>query len=205
MSSTQTALNLLDHQILDRAGKTVATEMAGEPRIAGSLEDTLGRTYLTLGLLPQAQAHLKSAVDIRTRAFGPDSLDTLRSMLYLGRVYGRQGQYPEAEKIFRESLEALRRTVGPENQDTLQAMNGLGIVYYSEQRYELAEKVQREAAEVKQRVLGPDHPDTHKSIANLALVLVELKRFPRPRSSYSTRWSSIGRPGRATRRVPSAM
>ena len=160
VSSTQTGLNLLDQQILDRAGKTIATEMAGEPRIAGRLEDTLGRTYLLLGLLPQAEAHLKAAVDIRTRAFGADSPDTLKSMRFLGMVYGRQGKYPEAEKISRESLETLRRTLGSEHPDTLGAMQALGIVYYWEQRYELAEKLFRECLEGRRRVLGPDHRDT---------------------------------------------
>ncbi|MGZ6078792.1 MAG: tetratricopeptide repeat protein, partial [Myxococcaceae bacterium] len=178
VSSTQTGLNLLDQQILDRAGKTIATEMAGEPRIAGRLEDTLGRTYLLLGLLPQAEAHLKAAVDIRTRAFGADSPDTLKSMRFLGMVYGRQGKYPEAEKISRESLETLRRTLGSEHPDTLGAMQALGIVYYWEQRYELAEKLFRECLEGRRRVLGPDHRDTRRVYIPLGMVLSELKRYP---------------------------
>ena len=178
VSSTQTGLNLLDQQLLDRAGKTITTEMAGEPRIAGRLEDTLGRTYLLLGLLPQAEAHLKAAVDIRTRAFGADSPDTLKSMRFLGMVYGRQGKYPQAEKISRESLETLRRTLGSEHPDTLGAMQALGIVYYWEQRYELAEKLLRESLEGRRRVLGPDHRETRRVYIALGMVLSELKRYP---------------------------
>jgi len=178
VSSTQTGLNLLDQQILARAGKTIATQMAGEPRIAGRLEDTLGRTYLLLGLLPQAETHLKTAVDIRTRAFGAASPDTVKSMRGLGLVYGRQGNYPAAEKIARECLETLRRTLGSEHPDTLSAMQTLGTVYYWEQRYDEAEKLLRESLDGRRRVLGPDHRDTRALHIALGMVLSELKRYP---------------------------
>src|SRR5450631_363122 len=44
VNPTQTAVELLDEQILDRAGKNLEHDMGSEPRIAGSLEYTLART-----------------------------------------------------------------------------------------------------------------------------------------------------------------
>jgi tetratricopeptide (TPR) repeat protein len=178
VSSTQTGLNLLDQQILARAGKTIATQMAGEPRIAGRLEDTLGRTYLLLGLLPQAETHLKTAVDIRTRAFGADSPDTVKSMRGLGLVYGGRATTPRRKRSPASAWRRCAARSGSEHPDTLSAMQTLGTVYYWEQRYDEAEKLLRESLDGRRRVLGPDHRDTRGLHIALGMVLSELKRYP---------------------------
>jgi serine/threonine protein kinase len=173
VSPTQTALNLLDGQILERAGKTLTQEMGAEPRIAGRLEHALARTYRNLGLYKQAEEHAKRAVERRTGEVGPDNPETLQSVTELANIYYRQGRYDEAEKLNRESLEVRRRVLGPAHQETLQSMNNLAMDYDAEGRYDEAEKLDRETLDVKRRVLGPDHPDTLNSMNNLSIIYFE--------------------------------
>ncbi len=170
VSPTQTALHLLDAQVLDRAGKTVEREMGSDPRTAGSLEFTLGKTYRNLGLYKQAEEHARRAVEIRRRAFGVENLDTLQAMNILAVVYYYEANYGEAEKLDQETLVAKRRMLGPEHPETLQSMNNLAIVYDAEGRYDEALKLDQETLDVKRRVLGPDHPDTLNSMNNLGVV-----------------------------------
>ncbi len=177
VNPTQTALHLLDEQILDRAGKTLDRDMGSEPKIAGSLEYTLGRTYLSLGLYGRAEQHAKRGIELRTRAFGPEHPDTLRSMNSLGLVYLRQGRSSEAEKLQQETSETERRVLGPDHPDTLKSMNSLASVYESQGRYEEAEKLTRETLEAERRVLGPEHPDTLSSMNDLATVYVQQGRY----------------------------
>ena len=170
VSPTQTALHLLDEQVLDRAGKTVEREMGSDPRTAGSLEFTLGKTYRNLGLFKQAEGHARRAVEIRRRAFGVENLDTLQAMNILGVVYYNEGIYSEAEKIDQETLAVKRRMLGSEHPETLQSINNLAILYDAEGRYDEALKLHLETLDVKRRVLGPEHMDTLNSMNNLAIV-----------------------------------
>jgi serine/threonine protein kinase/tetratricopeptide (TPR) repeat protein len=177
VNPTRTALHLLDEQILDRAGKTLDRDMGSEPKIAGSLEYTLGRTYLSLGLYGRAEQHAKRGIELRTRAFGPEHPDTLRSMNSLGLVYLRQGRSSEAEKLQLETSEAERRVLGSDHPDTLKSMNSLASVYESQGRYEEAEKLHLETLDAERRVLGPEHPDTLSSMNDLATVYVQQGRY----------------------------
>jgi len=184
VSPTETAVHLLDEQILGRAGKTVEQDMGSEPRIAGRLEQTLGLTYLNLGLYPQAEQHAQRAVDIRTRAFGPESPDTLRSMNALALVYLRQGRSSEAAALYQRTVDAERRVLGPEDTDTLKSMNNLAVVSYNQGHYEEAEKLHRETLAARRKVLGPEHRDTIASLNNLAAVYDDTGRYPEAEALY---------------------
>ncbi len=177
VSPTDTAVHLLDEQILERAGKTVEQDMGGEPRIAGRLEYTLGEAYENLGLYEQAGQHAKRAVDIRTRAFGPEEPETLRAMNSMAKMYLRQERFGEAEGLYREVLSARRRVLGPDHPDTLTSMNSLTIMYARQGRYPEAEKLFRETVEARRRILGPDHPDTLAAMANLAVVVAAQRKY----------------------------
>jgi eukaryotic-like serine/threonine-protein kinase len=177
VNPTETAVHVLDEQILRSAGKTVEKEMGSEPRIAGSLEGTLAQAYGNLGLYKQWEEHARRSVELRTRALGPEDPATLRSMMNLASAYDVQGRYAEAEKLNRETLEVRRRVLGPEHPDTLASMNNLAIVYREEQRLADAEKLYLETLQVKRRVLGPEHPDTLQSMNNLATLYYFQKRY----------------------------
>ncbi len=184
VNPTQTALHLIDEQILERAGKTLPQDMGGEPRIAGSLERTLGQTYLNLGLFGQAATHLERAIEFQKRAFGPEHPETLRSVNYLGKAYGRQGRLTEAEKLFQDTLETARRALGPEHPETLRSLNGLGVAQYDLGHYGEAEKLYLETLEARRRVLGPEHPDTLLTMNNLAIVYEEQRQYPEAEKLY---------------------
>jgi serine/threonine protein kinase/tetratricopeptide (TPR) repeat protein len=176
VNPTQTAVELLDEQILDRAGKNLEHDMGSEPRIAGSLEYTLGRTYLNLGLYSQAEQHAKRAVELQTQAFGPEFPDTLMSMNALANLFENQGRYPEAEKLHRQTLEARRKVLGSEHLDTLGSMNNLANVYTDQARYPEAEKLYQEALQAERRILGPNHPGTLMTMNNLAWLYEDVGR-----------------------------
>ena len=96
VNATDVALRLVDEQILSRAGETIEQELAEEPRIAGRLEDTIGATYLKLGLYEQAERHTKRAVEIREPELGD-----------LDKSYGPCRCYPRDKKRAVESISVL--------------------------------------------------------------------------------------------------
>ena len=87
--------------ILGRSAERARRELAGQPAIEARLLATLGRAYINLGLLNEAQASLESAMPTIEKA-GPDGVDAL---LVLAQTYGAQGSLDKA-------LETVRRSEG---------------------------------------------------------------------------------------------
>jgi non-specific serine/threonine protein kinase/serine/threonine-protein kinase len=197
VNATDTALRLLDEQILARAGQSLEREMAGQPRIAARLEHTLGDTYARLGLYKQAEVHAKRAVELRRSVLGAEHPDTVESAIALGNIYTAQGRYSDAEGVLRAALETSRRSLGREHPVTLSAMNFEAIVFMRQNRLDEAEALQRETLEIRRRVLGPDHPDTLRSMRGLADVHYRQERYdaaePLQREAY-TRWRATAGP-----------
>jgi non-specific serine/threonine protein kinase/serine/threonine-protein kinase len=177
VSSTQTALHLLDEEILDRAGKTLEQDMKGEPRLASNLEMTLGATYSNLGLNAQAEQHLGRAVDLRMDTLGPEHPETLEARGKLGTIYMLEGRLAEAEKLLVRVLDAKRRRLGPEHASTLGTMKELATAYLEQGRYEEAEKLQVETLAVQRRTLGSERRETLVSMYSLASAYLRRGRY----------------------------
>ncbi len=170
--------NVTAREILDKASKQIDSGLSKDPELQAQMMNTMGNVYEKLGLYPQAQSLITSALNIRRQVLGPDAPDTLTSADGLGVVLFYQGRFSEAEKILRETLEIRRRVLGPNHPDTLKSMNDLGLVLNAEGRLPEAEQLVRSALELKSRVLGRDHPDTVGSMQNLGMILYAQQHLP---------------------------
>src|SRR5580658_3738389 len=148
---------------LDRAAARITGRFDRQPEVEAAIRDTIGQTYLDLGLYPEARMQLQRALELRRRMLGEKSPETLRTMSRLGYAGYLQGKYPEAEPLLSHALEVQRRVLGPDNPDTLSSMSDLATVYWARGKYPQAEVLNRQTLEIRRRVLGPEHPDTLKS------------------------------------------
>jgi non-specific serine/threonine protein kinase/serine/threonine-protein kinase len=155
VSPTDTAMQFLDEEILERAGKAALRE--SDPRIAGSIEYMLGTQYAVLGLPQRAEPHMQRSLEIRTKAFGAQDFDTLRSLSQLGWVMQLGGRLQEAAGVLRRALDAQRATLGNDHPSTLSSMTLLASVDWELGRYAEAKRLDIEALEARRRALGPDH------------------------------------------------
>ena len=62
---------------LDRAAAGIQGKFPDQPLVEASIRQTIGETYLDLGLYPEAQRQLERALEVRRRLLGDDHLDTL--------------------------------------------------------------------------------------------------------------------------------
>ena len=108
---------------LDRAAQSIAGKFDKQPEVEASIRDTIGQTYMDLGLYRQAQPQFERALDLRRRVLGPENPRTLKTMLPLGESTWRQAKYSEAEALESQALQTSRRVLGPEHPDTLKSMN----------------------------------------------------------------------------------
>src|SRR5262245_17288672 len=92
-------------EMLDRGADKIDKELADEPEVQGRLLYTIGRAYDELGQYSRAAGLFTRAVDISTRALGPDHPDTLDARNMLGVVNEHMGNYADAGRLYREVME----------------------------------------------------------------------------------------------------
>ncbi len=162
---------------LDRAATQITGKFAKHPEVEAAIRDTIGQTYLDLGLYPEARKQLELALALHQRVEGPNNPRTLNTTIRLGSVAERQGKYAEAETLETTTAEAMRRVLGPDHPDTLNAMAVLGNVYIAQAKYSQAEAVFSQDLEIERRVLGPEDPQTLRGMHNLGLVYLYVGKY----------------------------
>jgi tetratricopeptide (TPR) repeat protein len=170
---------------LDRAAARIGGKFERQPEVEAAIRDTIGQTYIDLGLYPEARTQLERALELRRRVLGAENPETLKTIRRLGQTATLQGKYPEAEALFRQSLEGQRRVLGPEHSDTLASMNNLAIAYSQEGKYAQAEPLYSQTLEIRRRLLGAEHPDTLRTMNNLALLYQRQGKYAQAEALYS--------------------
>jgi tetratricopeptide (TPR) repeat protein len=154
---------------LDRAAARIAGKFKYQPQIEASIRETIGQTYIDLGLYPQARRQLEVALALDARTMGENSPRTLKVLGSLGNTAWLQGEYPEAEALFTRAAKAQSKVLGPENPETVESMQQLGTVYYLQGKYAQAEEQYKTVLEIRQRLLGPEDRQTMRCKGNLAM------------------------------------
>jgi tetratricopeptide (TPR) repeat protein len=155
---------------LDRAAARIAGKFDRQPEVEAAIRDTIGQTYLDLGLYPEGRKQFERALDLRRRTLGIENPKTLKTMSRLGRIAALQDLDAEAEALLSNSISVQRRVLGADHLDTLYSMNALAGVYDNQGKYSLADSLLSQVLEVRRRILGPEHPDTMAAMNNLAII-----------------------------------
>ncbi len=155
---------------LDRAAQRITGKFDQQPEVEAAIRDTIGQTYVDLGLFPEARKQLERALELDRRLLGEKDPTTLKVTSHVGKIATLQGQYAEAEKLLNQALETQRKVLGAQHPDTLNTMNILATDYFREGKNAQSEALYSEALEIQRRTLGPEHRDTLGSMNNLGLV-----------------------------------
>jgi tetratricopeptide (TPR) repeat protein/tRNA A-37 threonylcarbamoyl transferase component Bud32 len=158
---------------LDRAAAKIGGKFGQQPEIEASIRYTIGRTYLDLGLYPEARAQFDRALDLNRRVLGTDNAATLRTLSRVGRTALLQDRYPDAETALSQALTIQRRVLGVEHADSLYSANNLAEVYFATGKYTQAETLDTETLAIQQRVLGPDNVGTLATMNSLGNVYAD--------------------------------
>ena len=163
---------------LDRAAARITGKFDGQPEVEAAIRETMGETYLDLGLYPEARTQLERALELHRRRSGAENPETLKTASRLGRVANLQGRYPEAEVLISQTLQSQRRVLGTAHPDTLYSMDNLASAYWYQGKYVQAEALDNQTLQIERRVLGSEHPRTLASMNNLAVVYYDEGKYP---------------------------
>ncbi len=121
--------DLTIRQVLDNASAVIMeTGKTYDPEVEAAIRMSIAIPYLNLLLFPQAEPHLRRAVELRTAALGPDHPDTASALHFHGRILRSLGRLSEAEQVQRKVLEIRIRTLGPSSPHVAQSHASLGFI-----------------------------------------------------------------------------
>lgn len=162
--------NISVRTVLDRAAANIGGKFKGQPEVEASIRETIGTTYFSMALLPQAQQQMQRALALSSRALGWDHPLTLAIMTNLGVVYLQLGKYAEAEKLLSQAAEPDRLGLGKQRRPRLAAMDALGLAYEVQGKYAASEALLRRTLELSQRLAGAESKRTLQVMQDLASV-----------------------------------
>jgi tetratricopeptide (TPR) repeat protein len=167
--------SLTAREVLDKGAGRVETQLAKQPEIQATLQDTLGTVYMGLGLYGQAKPLLESAATKR-RALGAAENPALAvSLSHEGDLLTLRAEYPDAERAYREAIE-LQRALPPDRRDDAalaRSLFGLGFELAQRGRHAEAERSLQEALTLQKRAYPGPNEDTARTLQMLAWTINE--------------------------------
>ena len=167
--------------LLDRAAARVGKTFAQQPLVEASIEHTIGKAYVGLGLYALGETHLRRAYDIDVAQRGADDPETLDLLMLISGAEISQGKYADAVAAAKTVLERETRSLGPENPRTVVAMQNLASLYIQSNQYALVEPLAKKALEIQSRRYGYDNLDTLNSSDTLAALYIRENRYAEAR------------------------
>ena len=159
----------------ERAVELLGWPESHEPEALSAAAE-LGVLYQRLGMVAEAEALIRSVLEIRTSTLGEDHPASLSSLNELADLLFSQGRIDEVEPLDRKTLEIRRRVLGEEHPGTLRSLNGLAATLFNRGRYAEAAPLFEEGLDIRRRTLGENHPDTLMLANNLAACYLEQGR-----------------------------
>jgi len=157
--------------ILKPSGEAISSQFADRPLVRANLLQTLGQTFLEIGLVTEPTEMLRTALQLRREHQGNDHPDTLILINNMGALLQDQGKLDEAMPYYKEALEGSRRVLGNDHPKTLAYINNMGALLEDQGKQDEAMPYYKEALEGFRRQLGNDHPSTLMMINNMGYLL----------------------------------
>lgn len=140
--------------VLARASRRAATELAGQPLVLAEVQDTLGVTYYQLALYAEGEPLLRSALRLYAQELGPAAVRTAETRAHLGALLNWAGRAGEAVAELETAVAALRRHQPRARAELAAALQELASAHIGRGRAADARSFLRECIELC-RQLGP--------------------------------------------------
>ena len=167
--------NITARQLLDQAAARIDGELASDPQLQASMSESVGQSYVALGLYDKAQPLLERAVRITRDTEGESGADYATYLNNLATNYRLRSEFQKAEPLFRRAVALNEAAHGANSPEVAHSLTNLGECLYLLERDAEAERVLRRALAIE-RPLPDDQQDADRDY--LALVLERRGAYP---------------------------
>ncbi len=167
--------------VLDRAAEDIDAQAA--PQVRSAVHHTIGLAYLGLGVYPAAEAHLRSALDLRRTEGDATAAEVVATLNALGWCLTEAGRYDQARAALDEALQLNRQQSDEPDPEVARTLYRLGRLEQARGDYATAETLLRESLEQRKATLGADHEAVAESLNYLGEVLYGRREFDDAKSA----------------------
>ncbi len=158
-------------QLLDQFATGLDQQLGDQSEVEATIRLTIGKAYQSLDLYDRAEPQLKTAVDLRRRAFGEDHEKFAESLVAYADTLRNTVQVTKAEVLIQEAIAIYRRR-GSETDGFVHALIVHGwITGWRLDNLEKAEAIYREALQVARRLHPEEHFLVGRILSNIAYFL----------------------------------
>jgi serine/threonine-protein kinase len=167
--------NVTARQLLDGAASRLDRELASDPRLQAEMTESVGQSYISLGLYDRAQPLLERALQLAAQSQGESSALYAEALSSLATNQRLQGHYSAAEPLFRRVVALQQRLHGQNAVETARSLSDLGECLYWQDKNIEAESILRRALNLERQ--SGDSGD-HATPNYLALTLERKGDYP---------------------------
>lgn len=154
-------------EVLDSSSRRVAADLKDQPDIQAQMLLTMGQVYQGLGLYDRSQDLLSTALETRSRLYGPASPEAGESRSALGTLFETRGDYPAAEAQYRGDLEISRKAFGPRSARFADAAAKLGSALTLRNGTDEPEQLLKDSLSIRQSRFGASSVEAADSLHRL--------------------------------------
>jgi tetratricopeptide (TPR) repeat protein len=159
-------------QLLDAISTRLGDQFQNQPAAEAAIRATIGNAYRSLELWDQAAPHLKRALELREKLFGPEHIEVARSLLDEGwNVMYRGGDWEGAEARARRCL-AIHRQLDIRNVETVRALNLVQLTLSRQGRVDESDQAAREGL-----AIAKEQPNAVPEIASILGHMAHTMRY----------------------------
>ncbi len=160
--------NLTVREAIERAADQIELHFQGNPEVKIAIRQTIGKSYLQLGLFESAAGQFEKALNAQEQQLGRDHSDTLENRDLLAEAYRGAANPTQAIELLKHNAELRAKTLGPEHIQTLITRDNLGVSLRDAGRSAEALEIFEQVREAKLRIVGPNDSHTLVTLHNLA-------------------------------------
>ncbi|MCH7813177.1 MAG: tetratricopeptide repeat protein [Planctomycetes bacterium] len=157
-----------------------------DPRTSAVVRANLGRMYLALQRLDDAEVKLEAVLTQLEELQGPAHPDTLLLLLDLGDLARLRGYVVEARQRYEQALEGLIAARGEDHPLVARARLALATLHWDQGRCTEALDQATGAMAILDRRLGPDHVQSVAACLKATLIAAHCKETPEGAEQFAT-------------------
>ncbi len=157
-------------EALVQAAKRVEEDFSDQPDVEAAIRSTIGITCQGLGMMEQAEPHLRAALRVRRDLHDGDHLDLAESIYQMGSFEHQKGNHEDAKRLSAQALAMQTRLLGSENRTVAKSLRLFGMCMKELTEVEAADSLLSEALALDRRLDGGRHEGVLESLNELAYV-----------------------------------
>ncbi len=161
-------------EILRRGAERVRTELVDQPATQARLMNTIGLTFLHLGLSEEAATQYEQALTLQRELHGDTSTEVSAAMSNLANAYQLSRRYRDAGAMYQGALQRTER-LAPDNDMSLAIdLNNLGLHHVFMGEFAAARPLFERSLAIREATMAADSPAVAIVHLNMAGLHAEL-------------------------------